>query len=425
MCAFKQDIRSAVYALVSGAATLGALIFAYWPMREEVADAGDRWGSVVECPTDLVAAFAANTSYIVTGWAGFLLGLGGLVGLYAAAKYHRPLAIYTGLAWLLPLLIGWAMGTVGQPRAYVFLLLPLALLCAHGAATYLSSLRHLAIVAAVILAPQAWIDFQRFAVPSDRSLRETAAFLAAEIKSGDVVATPYIMGIELGHYANNSLFRGLQGALGNAGLRRLLFVTHVTDARFGLDNFQFRRTMLLDRDNYLESLRLPRAAFTLLHQTSRLAVYHLDRVPQLVLRPSDWRIEHLYAEPTPIYLRPEPDLLEGAAGFKVENPTAARFALHAPSTFLAPADGVALLVYIRSERARTSASLYQDGGKDWLPLQMLRTHAPMLVKRQDSTWYFDAHIIPVEKGKRYGIYVLSWDTREQYMAGFACYFIRY
>ena len=49
----------------------------------------------------------------------------------------------------------------------------------------------------------------------------------------------------------------------------------------------------------------------------------------------------------------------------------------------------------------------------------------MLVKRQDSTWYFDAHIIPVEKGKRYGIYVLSWDTREQYMAGFACYFIRY
>ena len=143
--------------------SLGALIFAYWPVREEVADAGDRWGSVVEYPTDLVAAFV-TTSYIIAGWAGFLLGLGGLVGLYAAAKYRRPLALYMGLAWLLPLLIDWAMGTMSQPRAYVFLLLPLALLCAHGAATYLSSPCHLAVVAAVILAPQAWLYFQRLAM---------------------------------------------------------------------------------------------------------------------------------------------------------------------------------------------------------------------------------------------------------------------
>ena len=102
MCALKRDVRSAVYALVSGAATLGALIFAYWPMLEEVAVAGDRWGVAVEHPADLVAAFAAAASYLVAGWAGVLLGLGGLVGLYAAAKYRRSLALYTGLAWLLP-----------------------------------------------------------------------------------------------------------------------------------------------------------------------------------------------------------------------------------------------------------------------------------------------------------------------------------
>ena len=102
MCALKRDVRSAVYALVSGAATLGALIFAYWPMREEVAVAGDRWGVAVEHPADLVAACAAAASYLVAGWAGVLLGVGGLVGLYAAAKYRRSLALYTGLAWLLP-----------------------------------------------------------------------------------------------------------------------------------------------------------------------------------------------------------------------------------------------------------------------------------------------------------------------------------
>ena len=102
VCALKRDVRSAVYALVSGAATLGALIFAYWPMREEFAVAGDRWGMAVEHPADLVAACAAAASYLVAGWAGVLLGLGGLVGLYAAAKYRRSLALYTGLAWLLP-----------------------------------------------------------------------------------------------------------------------------------------------------------------------------------------------------------------------------------------------------------------------------------------------------------------------------------
>ena len=77
-------------------------IFSYWPMREEVAVAGDRWGVAVEHPADLVAAFAAAASYLVAGWAGVLLGLGGLVGLYAAAKYRRSLALYTDLAWLLP-----------------------------------------------------------------------------------------------------------------------------------------------------------------------------------------------------------------------------------------------------------------------------------------------------------------------------------
>ena len=102
LCALKRHVRSAVYALVSGAATLGALIFAYWPMREEVAVAGDRWGVAVEHPADLVAACAAAASYLVAGWAGVLLGVGGLVGLYAAAKYRRSLALYTGLAWLLP-----------------------------------------------------------------------------------------------------------------------------------------------------------------------------------------------------------------------------------------------------------------------------------------------------------------------------------
>jgi hypothetical protein len=71
------------------------------------------------------------------------------------------------------------------------------------------------------------------------------------------------------------------------------------------------------------------------------------------------RIEHLNAEPTPIYLTPEPAALEGAAGFKVENPDATRFALHAAPTFFAPADGLALLVYARSEPARISASLYR------------------------------------------------------------------
>ena len=115
------------------------------------------------------------------------------------------------------------------------------------------------------------------------------------------------------------------------------------------------------------------------------------------------RIEHLNAELTPIYLTPEPAALEGAAGFKVEKPAATRFALHAAPTFYAPADGLALLVYARSEPARISASLYRGGGRDWLPLQMLRTHAPMLVERQGRQWYFDAYILPVKKGRRYGL----------------------
>ena len=98
------------------------------------------------------------------------------------------------------------------------------------------------------------------------------------------------------------------------------------------------------------------------------------------------RSEYLKAEPTPIYLAPEPAALEGAAGFKVENPDATRFALHAAPTFFAPADGLALLVYARSEPAQTSASLYRGRGSDWLPLQMLRTHAPLLVERQGRQW---------------------------------------
>ena len=53
---------------------------------------------------------------------------------------------------------------------------------------------------------------------------------------------------------------------------------------------------------------------------------------------------------------------------------------------------------------------------------MLRTHAPMLVERQGRQWYFDAYILPVKKGRRCGLYVLSWDTREQYLAGSSYYF---
>ena len=49
-----------------------------------------------------MAACEAAASYLVAGWAGVLLGLSGIVGLYAAAKYRRSLALYTGLAWLLP-----------------------------------------------------------------------------------------------------------------------------------------------------------------------------------------------------------------------------------------------------------------------------------------------------------------------------------
>ena len=49
-----------------------------------------------------MAACEAAASYLVAGWAGVLLGLSGIVGLYAAAKCRRSLALYTGLAWLLP-----------------------------------------------------------------------------------------------------------------------------------------------------------------------------------------------------------------------------------------------------------------------------------------------------------------------------------
>ena len=110
------------------------------------------------------------------------------------------------------------------------------------------------------------------------------------------------------------------------------------------------------------------------------------------------RIEHLNAEPTPIYLTPEPAALEGAAGFKVENPAATRFALHAAPTFFAPADGLALLVYARSESARISASLYRGGGSYWLPLQMLRTHVPMLVERQGRLGISTSTFSPSKRG---------------------------
>ena len=66
-------------------------------------------------------------------------------------------------------------------------------------------------------------------------------------------------------------------------------------------------------------------------------------------------------------------------------------------------DRLPLLVYARSEPARISALLYRDGGRDWLPLQMLRTHVPMLVEHQGRQWYFYAHILPVKKGRRYGL----------------------
>ena len=102
----------AAYALPSGALHLAALGLCalvvcalYFRLLADAGGSCCRWRPLERsgrASADLVAACEAAASYLVAGWVGVLLGLSGLVGLYAAAKYRRSLALYTGRARLLP-----------------------------------------------------------------------------------------------------------------------------------------------------------------------------------------------------------------------------------------------------------------------------------------------------------------------------------
>ena len=433
VCAIRRDWRRLILALSAGTATALLVGLAYWSLQEEVVKVGEKWG--IPVGRDLMAILGVLWDSAVLcagGLSGIVPSLLALFGLAAMIRRVWPVALYIVLTWTMPVLLGLVMGITGQPRTYLFLLLSFALTAAYGAIEGLRPARIRNIAVLLMLAGYGGSDGRRLLETSDEGLKDVSRYLREETRTGDLIVAPFILDRQVWHYAKDAIQEGLISVLSDQRIERVMFVTHSSDRRFSLDNYLLRMNLIADESSYQRFLQFPGKSFRKSYSSEVLSVYRLAHEGRRVFPEGDegWKTLHLLQRGEVRLSKGKP-AMSHKPSLCIENASSMKFALQSVGRFTVPGDGLVVLAYAKTEQVRTSASIYQvleDADRsERIPLQMLRTHSdPVVVQREDGrVWFLEVYLIPVQEGKRYGVYILTWDVALQYVADMICFFFPY
>ena len=283
---------------------------------------------------------------------------------------------------------------------------------------------------ALVLGAYIWVAAGRLQDSPKTNFSDLGELLAARGNSAEVVVVPNIIDVQAAHYASKSISDGMVSAIRQRRINDLLFLAKPGDPRFRLDNYLLRKNLVGDTD-YQETLHFPRSIFEEVYVSDELELYRLARSGRAVLapEPSGWKIARL-GEAGEIRLNSGEPAVSDRLGLRIANPRGIRFSLLSVDTFSSPGDGLAVLLYARTEATRTSASLYEveqdSDSASKTPLQMFRVNQSVPFRRGNGhIWYLDAYLLPVRAGGQYGIYVLTWEVNEQQIADVTCFLFPY
>ena len=419
LCLQRRDWPRMGWTLVCSVVMALLVGIVYWPLRHEVALATD-WGIAIDgSPFAALIALYDAVLFCVGDYVGTVVALLALAGFALLWRDRRELALYIGLVFLVPYASALALGTAGPPRSYVFLLAPIVLSAAYTVRISMQWLMSFA------LAAYLWVGVAACFRPVNEELRTMGSMLARESRVGDIVISPAILDRQVIYYAGGAVERGLVSVAEGNSLRRLLFITRATDPRFTFANFLLAPNFSAPA----AGIAFPVGAMEKLAMEGAMALHSLSNVSQPLCSNgfADWRLFFIDRE-GPVQARPSLPF-QGQPTLHIENPSGIRCVLQSPERFTVPRDGVAVLIYARTEVAGTVASLYRavPGSTETVPMPMSRVSTDLIRIRdgEGRLWYLLAHIRPVQAGEQYGVYLMTWDVRQQRIGAFSAHFIPY
>jgi hypothetical protein len=380
-------------------------------------------------PLRLLEVFGEALALCAGGKWGILPGLMALLGLGWATRNRHLLAGYAVLAWIVPFSLGWSAGIAGQSRTYLFLLVPFAALAACGVVEGVRQVRIQLPILLAIAIGYGWPAIQPRGGTGDRGFKEVGGYLMENILPGDLMVVPFIMDMQISHYASQAIHRGMTGFFRKGSVDRLLFITKQGDPRFRLDNYLLKFNLTLDEEDYQRNLRLPVESFVELYASGGVAVNWLASSGQRLFsgEGEDWKALRLVGEGDVELERVEP-AWSSRPGMRLKSQSSGKLALQSSRTFTTPGKGLLVLTWARTGRA--SPSLYQvveeEKGTEYLPLQMFCTNYPVEARGADGKiWYLEAFTLPVQEGDRFGVYIMAWDVESLHIAEISCFFFPY
>ncbi len=334
--------------LSSGIASIG-LVAAFWPIRSELSKAGAQWGiDLTATPLALVSLVSQTMALVTGGWPGLALGLAAVGGGMMMMAKGRDgalgrLPLLLMLILLLPLAISFIYGTAPQARGFAFLL-PVLILFGSYSVTQLTS-RPLQVAAvAAILAGQA---LSGGLGSGWRTVSEGCRALGNELVGGrqrnEVVVAPYIMDLELWHYAKEAIQNGLVTAAINGRLDRVVFATDQVDARFGLDSYQLSAETTGNRLD----LVLPRNSFEEVFAAGTKSLFALRGKGTRVLdHPLTWKSQGTQQ----LQITNTASALSDAPAIEVrDSSSTGGYRFYSRDQFISPDPGLAVLLCARSD----------------------------------------------------------------------------
>ena len=429
-CFYRRDWKRLGLAVISGAIIALLVGLVYGPIREEVMRAAERWGVAVGGDPLAMLKVLRHTAVLCTGGlAGVFPALLAFVGSIALGRRRKDLILYIVLAWSIPFAAGLLVGTAGQPRTYLFLLLPSILAAAYGAVEGIGIKRFKTFAIPLLLAAYAWVGTTALLRTPGEDLRMIGGVLKRENRPGDLIVAPAILDRQILYYAGGAVEEGLLGIVSGQALERLLFATREADPRFTLDNYLLGTNLVTD--DIQDTLEFPASSFTELTASGAMRLHRLTATGRNIFPagPGNWQIFFLDRAGA-VDLKAADPWLNQKPSLQIENPSGIKFFLQSTERFTADRDGIVVLVYARTEAIRTRASLYEvasgDSGET-IPLQMLRTSSdPVRLRGHDGRlWHLEAYLKPVCEGTSYGVYIVTWDVQRQYVGNFSYYFFPY
>ena len=427
----RRDRRATQLLLGINALAFLLSVLAYWPIREQLAGAGQEWGvgtggTIVERLVALVGVVKATAVRCAGGLEGGVAGLLALSGVVHAVLRRRTVGLHLIMVWSVPFLVALIVGIAGQPRTYLFLLPSFVLAAAYMATLGIESTRLRQALVAVMLAGLLWSAGAGLLRPAPaEGLRGVGDYLTRAAKPGDIIVSPFILDLEAWYYAKAPIQRGLASAAMKELSPRLLFVANRADVRFDLDEY------VLTPSGFGKGVATsyPRSSFTELYASGSHSLYRFSREGQLAFPDIlTWRIES--SDGGQVTLSQSGRGIGPVPGLQLQKSTAGEFALHSAERVTIPRDGLLVLLQSRSDQ-RSQVTLYRVLGDADNPrvteLAMFTTAArPVKVLGRDKRlWYLEALLVPVEAGMHYGVHVRGTGAQVQYLADIKGYFFPY